>query len=81
MITVKLMHPDAGHEADKDKENIKKLRPNKYYEVSNIDMGQSHTYVYLANIEGAFNSVNFEFYEDKKLIDIFSDKRFNPYLD
>lgn len=79
MITAKLMHPDAGYEAGK--ENVKKLEPNKYYEVSNIDMGQSHTYVYLANIEGAFNSVNFEFYEDKKLIDIFSDKRFNPYLD
>ena len=79
MITVKLMHPDAGYGVDK--ENMKKLEPNKYYEVSNIDMGQSHTYVYLVDIKGAFNSVNFEFYEDKKLIDIFSDKRFNPYLD
>lgn len=79
MITVKLMHPDAGYDVDKEK--VKKLEPNKHYEVSSIDMGQSHTYVYLVDANGAFNSVNFEFYEDNKLIDIFSDKRFNPYLD
>lgn len=79
MITVKLMHPDAGYDADKEK--VKKLQPNTHYEVSSIDMGQSHTYVYLVDVSGAFNSVNFEFYEDNKLIDIFSDKRFNPYLD
>ena len=79
MITVKLMHPDAGYDADK--QNIKKLQPNTHYTVFSIDMGQSHTYVYLVDVNGAFNSVNFEFYEDEKLIDIFSDKRFNPYLD
>lgn len=78
MITVKLMHPDAGY--DTDKENIKKLKVNIHYEVNHIDIGQSHTYFSIVNIEGSFNSVNFEFYEDEKLIDIFSDKRFNLYL-
>ena len=79
MITVKVMHPDAGYEINK--ENIKKLQPNTHYEVYHIDMGQSHTHISLVGIKGSFNSVNFEFYEDKELIDIFSDKRFNPYLD
>jgi len=79
MITVKLMHPDAGYDVDKEK--VKKLQPNTHYTVSSIDMGQSHTYIYLVDVSGAFNSVNFEFYEDNKLIDVFSDKRFNPYLD
>ena len=79
MITVKLMHPDCGYPSDR--ENVKKLQPNVHYPVSSIDMGQSYTYVYLVDVNGAFNSVNFEFYEDNKLIDIFSDKRFNPYLD
>ena len=78
MITVKLMHPDAGYDIDKEK--VKKLEVGIHYQVSSIDMGQSHTYVYLIGVDGSFNSVNFEFYEDKKLIDIFSDKRFNPYL-
>ena len=79
MMTVKVMHPDAGY--DTDKENIKKLETGIHYQVSAIDMGQSHTYVYLVDVDGSFNSVNFEFYEDKKLINIFSDKRFNSYLD
>lgn len=78
MITVKLMYPDAGYDGDK---NVKRLKPNTHYEVYHIDMGQSHTHISLVGIEGSFNSVNFEFYEDNKLIDIFSDKRFNPYLD
>ena len=79
MITVKVMHPDAGY--DGDKERVKQLEPNTHYEVTCIDMGQSHTDVFLVGMKSCFNSVNFEFYEDKKLIDIFSDKRFNPYLD
>ena len=79
MITAKLMHPDAGYDADKEK--VKKLQPNTHYTVSSIHMGQSNTNVYLVDVSGVFNSVNFEFYEDEKLIDIYSDKRFNPYLD
>lgn len=51
MITVKVMHPDAGYEINK--ENIKKLQPNTHYEVYHIDMGQSHTHISLVGIEGS----------------------------
>ena len=37
MITVKVMHPDAGYNTDK--ENIKKLETNVHYQVYHIDMG------------------------------------------
>ena len=50
------------------------------YPVSDISIGQSYTSVYLENFQGAFNSVQFEFYEDGKPLNIFRDRRFNPYL-
>ena len=57
------------------------LEVGKSYEVSRINMGQSHTTIYLvAKRNRVYNSVIFEFYEDNKRIDIYADARFNPYL-
>lgn len=56
------------------------LEIGKHYEVSSIDMGSCYTSVYLHGNERSYNSVMFEFYEDGKEIDIYSDPRFNPYL-
>jgi hypothetical protein len=55
------------------------------YEVDLIDMGSSSTDILLKGFNDRdskswFNSVCFEFYEDDKEIDIYSDKRFNPYM-
>lgn len=50
------------------------------YEVEDIQMGQSHTSIYLKDKERSYNSVIFEFYEDNKQIDIYKDERFNPYI-
>ena len=48
--------------------------------VNNISMGQSSTSIYLEGFEGSFNSVFFNFKEDGKDINIYGDKRYNPYL-
>ena len=57
-----------------------KLEINKVYKVDYIDMGQSSTDIYLKGIKHSFNSVCFKFYENKRPINIYKDKRFNPYL-
>lgn len=74
------MYPNYGH--DCDKEYVKKmgLKVGERYEVEDISMGGSHTSVYLKDIKGSFNSVQFEFEEDEKPIDIYRDPRYNPYL-
>lgn len=56
------------------------LQQGHTYPVENISMGQSFTYVRLDGIHPLINSVCLEFYENGKEIDIYSDKRFNPYL-
>lgn len=50
------------------------------YEVKHIEMCSAITFVFLTKKRGAFNSLCFEFYEDGKPLDIYSDIRFNPYL-
>lgn len=61
------------------------LEVGKMYEVDTINMGGSYTDILLKGFDSKyfrnwFNSVCFEFYENGKEIDIYSDKRFNPYL-
>lgn len=49
--------------------------------IKSIEVGQSHTSVYLLNFDGVFNSVFFDFYEDaecSKKINIYNDLRFSP---
>ena len=51
------------------------------FEVENISMGQSYTSLTLKEFpKQSFNSSNFSFEEDGKELNIFNDKRFNPYL-
>ena len=75
MVTAKYCYPDNGYYP------IDELDVGSEYNVNNIVMGQSHTYIYLENFERPFNSVNFEFFEDGHPIDIFKDERFNLYID
>lgn len=56
------------------------LEVGQFYEVQDIYMGQSYTGIALKDKRPVYNSVYFEFYENDKEIDIYSDKRFNPYL-
>lgn len=50
------------------------------YNVENVVMGRWHTDIYLKGRKDNYNSVMFDFYEDGKEIDIYSDERYNPYL-
>lgn len=56
------------------------LEYGKEYEVENINMGQSHTSIYLVDKPFPYNSIFFKFYEDGKPLDIYRDKRFNKYI-
>lgn len=56
------------------------LVEGKEYPVQNISMGQSYTHVKLEGISYLVNSVCLKFYENGKEINIYSDKRFNPYI-
>lgn len=85
MITAKCIRNKIGNWED----DSTYLQIGKEYEVDYIAMGQSHTNVHLKDkllnqingkLASCFNSVYFEFYENGKSLDIFSDARFNPYL-
>lgn len=56
------------------------LEVGKEYDVDSISMGSSFTRVYLKDKLTGYNSIFFKFYENGKEIDIYSDKRYNPYL-
>lgn len=79
MLQAKYTKPNAEYDGDQKmcREN---LTLGESYEVTYVSMGQSHTNIYLKGIEGCFNTVNFDFYEDGKPINIFRDPRYNPYL-
>lgn len=79
MLQAKYTKPNEGYDGDQKmcREN---LTLGESYEVTYVSMGQSHTNIFLKGIEGCFNTVNFDFYEDGKPINIFRDPRYNPYL-
>lgn len=79
MLTAKFAHPQSGNYADVQYA-ADRLTVNADYEVERVEMGGFHTSVWLKDIPGAFNSVQFDFYEDGKELDIYHDPRFNPYI-
>ena len=56
------------------------LEVGKEYPVERVNMGQSTTDIYLVGYTGIFNSVQFDFFEDGKPIDIYRSPKYNPYL-
>jgi len=80
MVTAKFVHPENGYPSDVEKSKKVGLVVGCDYPVSNISIGQSYTNVFLEDFPGAFNSVQFEFYENGEPINIFRDWRFNPYI-
>ena len=80
MLYAKFMYPNYGYDYDKEYAKKMGLQVGERYEVEDISMGGSHTSIYLKDIKGSFNSVQFEFEENGKPIDIYRDHRYNPYL-
>lgn len=72
MITAKVTRNEDG------------LNKDELYEVEHISMGQSYTSIYLKTpkdgTNNPFNSVIFDFYENNKKLNIYKDRRFNPYI-
>lgn len=69
IIFAKLIHPENGYEHDK--ERVKILDPNINYVVTNVSVGRSSSSFGLAEFPGkSFNTIQFEFYEDGRLIDV-----------
>ena len=56
------------------------LELGKEYEVESINMGQSHTTIRLKDRPNLYNSVYLAFYENGNPLDIYKDRRFNPYI-
>lgn len=71
---------EAGYAFDKQQMVECNLKVGDRIPVRDIDMGQSRTTISLDGYKGSFNSVFFEFEENDKEIDIYGDKRYNPYL-
>ena len=73
-LTAVYKYPENGYRPATD------LEVGKEYSVVDLDMGQSHTTIWLEGMGTGFNSVQFEFYEDGKLIDIYRSQKYNPYF-
>ena len=80
MLYAKFMYPDNGYNSDIKSAKEAGLKIGANYEVADIIMGQSHTSIYLQNINGSFNAVQFDFEEDGQPVDIYRTTKYNPYL-
>jgi hypothetical protein len=79
-LYAKVEYPNYGY--DSDVKAVRCLDKSRYYPVTEIDIGQSHTSFKIRGLSYHFNSVNFAFYDkDKKPVDIYSIPEYNPYLD
>lgn len=79
-VCARLTNLEAGYECNKELMIRCGLVVGSTYEVEHINMGQSYTTIKIRDCGTYFNSVNFEFEEDGKPLNIYQDKRFNPYL-
>lgn len=79
-VYARLTKLDAGYAHDKERIERCGLVVGSAYEVERIIMGQTYTTIKIKECNTHFNSVNFEFEEDGKPLNIYQDKRFNPYI-
>lgn len=80
MLIAKYTKSNCGYRDDRQQVS-RFLTLGEKYPVSYVSMGQSHTSIYLTDFPHVpFNSVFFDFEEDGKAINIFADKRYNPYI-
>ena len=78
----------AGYDSEvKDFEALEKagqLKAGECYVVESVDMGSSHTDIYLQGVDLPLNSIAFDFYEmeNGQLVehDIYDDSELNPYI-
>ena len=73
-LTAVYNYPENGYRP------AEQLKVGKEYNVERVDMGQSSTAIYLSGFSVSFNSVQFDFFEDGKPIDIYRSPKYNPYI-
>lgn len=74
MLKAVYNYPENGYHP------IDELEVGKEYTVEDVSMGGSYTSIYLEEVSGCFNSVNFDFFKDGKPHDIYADPDYNPYI-
>ena len=74
MLKAVYNHPECGYYP------IRELEIGKEYSVRRVSMGGLHTCIFLEEIPGVFNSVNFDFFKDGKPYNIYADPNYNPYI-
>lgn len=80
MLYARFMYPDYGHDCDVRHAVRAGLKVGEKYKVEDLSMGQSSTSIFLKDVEGCFNSVQFDFYEDEQPVDIYRNPKYNGYL-
>ena len=79
-VKARFLHTENGTKYNQEKAERAGLVRGTDYDLHRIIMGQSSTWVYLVGHGHPFNSVQFEFFEKGRPLDIYRDKRFNPYM-
>lgn len=74
-------YPENGWDSDIKDAKDAGLVVGKRYEVWDVDIGSWMTYIYLSDVSGHFNSVQFEFEDELgKEVDIFHHPEFTGYI-
>lgn len=66
-------YPECGTDADIDWAKNVGLAKGMMYDVESVDMSQSVTYIKITGYKNPFNSIQFDFFEDGKPLDIYRD--------
>jgi len=78
-VIAKFTHPDKGQELQRREIN-RLCKINGEYELATVYMKEDITTVRLIGYFEWFNSIFFDFFEDGKEVDIYTDPRFNPFI-
>lgn len=73
-LTAVYNYPNNGHRP------AAQLEVGKEYIVECVNMGRYYTDIHLSGFGGRFNSVQFDFFEDGKPINIYRSLKYNPYM-
>jgi hypothetical protein len=79
-LIAKVKTLDAGYDGEKQRMAEVGFKVGDEFKVTDVDMGSWSTSISLEGYPGTFNSVYFEFYEGDAEVDIYRDRRYNPYL-
>jgi hypothetical protein len=74
VLTAIYAYPNNGYAPAKE------LTVGETYVVKAVDMGSFFTYIFLEGLEHGFNSVQFDFFENGKPVDIYSYSNYNSFV-